>query len=326
MKKVRNISGPEDLVELLTVSLEHEWAVSFEYLFHAYSLPKGKYLYPDPVLGLTTDVRYQTIQIGIDEMYHSLQIGLLLRQLDAPPSFRTDEVRRYPRILDNLKRDRHTEDEVTDLYQSARFLQDRYPEVLNMLLNIAGDEVRHGRQFQVMIDTLTARGAGEDMIARPDPGAENTDVVRLLHEITRRENALLHRCLFFVFLFSPHQDLGQRLFKNSIDHMRHWDKNSGLLLKLGSLIRIENAELQSDGSELSLKPMPDVQPEADRATALESLAAAEDELIDLYDQAAARAPSPEIRDQLAFHLSQNREHRFTLKWLLDNARRVKGLK
>jgi len=48
----------------------------------------------------------------------------------------------------------------------------------------------------------------------------------LLHEITRMENELMHRYLRYMLLFSEHQDLAQRLFKNSINHMRHWDKNS----------------------------------------------------------------------------------------------------
>ncbi|MCJ7611538.1 MAG: hypothetical protein MUP19_04680 [Candidatus Aminicenantes bacterium] len=326
MKKIRNISNDKDVIQLLTISLEHEWAVSFEYLFHAYSMPKGKYLYQDPVLMAQTDVRAQTIQIAIDEMYHSQQFALVLHGLGVSPSFKTDEVIRFPRTVDNLRRDKSTEDAVTDLYQSARFPEGHHPQIQNMLLNIAGDEVRHGRQFQAMIETMIGRGEAEDRLIQPDPAAEAKDEVRLLHDLSRLENDIVHRYLFFVFLFSDHQDLGLRLFKNSIDHMRHWDKNSGLLIKLGSLIRIENAERRPDGSERSINPMPDIYPDADRRTALDTLAAAEDTLIGLYEAAVASAPTAEVRDQLNFHLSQNREHRLTQEWLLANALRIKGLK
>jgi len=326
MKKIRDINTIQNLIELLTISLEHEWAVSFEYLFHAYSMPKAKYFYRDPVLQAETDVRGQTIQIAIDEMYHSQQFGLVLHDLGISPSFKTDEVIRFPRILDNLRRDKDTEDTVTDLYQSARFAEGDHPEIHNMLLNIAADEVRHGKQFQAMIETMTGRGEAEDRIIQPDPAAETQEPVRLLHELTRRENDIAHRYLFFVFLFSDTQDLGARLFKNSIDHMRHWDKNSGLLIKLGSLIRIENAERRPDGSERSVRPMADLFPAADRRAAVEALAAAEQELIGLYEQAVAAAPTAEVRDQLSFHLSQNREHLLTQKGLMANALKIKGLK
>jgi len=320
------LSTDQDLIQLLTIALEHEWAVSFEYLFHAYSMPKGMYFYPDPVLLAPTDVRGQTIQIAIDEMYHSQQFALVLHGLGVSPSFKTDELIRFPRIVDNLKRDKNTEDKVADLYQSARFPEGFRPEVNNMLLNIAGDEVRHGHQFQAMIDTMTGRGEGEAGIIRPDPAAEDKEEVRLLHDLIQKENDLVHRYLYFVFLFGDHQDLGARLFKNSIDHMRHWDKNSGLLIRLGSLIRIENAEKRPDGSERSVKPMPDAFPREDRRTALDTLLAAEERLIALYEKAVSLAPSAEVRDQLTFHLSQNREHRLTQDRLRANALRIKGLK
>ena len=45
------------------------------------------------------------------------------------PSFRTDEVVRFPRIIDNLKRDKMTEDQVTDLYQSAKSGDGIYPKI-----------------------------------------------------------------------------------------------------------------------------------------------------------------------------------------------------
>ena len=58
--------------------------------------------------------------------------------------------------------------------------------------------------------------------------------IRLLHEIMRIENELMHRYLKYTLLFSDHQDLSQRLFKNAIDQMRHWDKNSGTLVNTDS--------------------------------------------------------------------------------------------
>ena len=68
MAKPGRIQNKEDAIRLLNLALEHEWAVSFEYIIHAYSMPKGKLFYPDPVLKTATDIRAQTIQIGIDEM------------------------------------------------------------------------------------------------------------------------------------------------------------------------------------------------------------------------------------------------------------------
>lgn len=326
MKKVTRVADHEKLVKLLTVALEHEWAVSFEYIFHAYSMPKGEHFYQDPVLGQKTDTRAQTIQIGIDEMYHALQLGLVLKKLGVSPSFKTDEVIRYPRIADNLKRNKGTEDLITDLYQAAEFPEGLYPEVENMLGNIAADEVRHGRQFQAMFETMTGEGAGEACCFKPDPQAEQKEEVRLLHDLTRMENEVVHRYLYYVFLFSEHQDLSQRLFKNSIDHMRHWDKNAGMLVKLGSVLRLENAELRPDGSERSVKPMPDLYPGTDRRSALETLIPAEDRLIALYEKAAGLVPPGDIRGQMSFHLAQNREHRFTQGMLLANALRIKDLK
>jgi bacterioferritin (cytochrome b1) len=109
MEKNNNIQTKEDALQLLNVALEHEWAVSFEYIIHAYSMPKGKFLYQDPVMQKQTDARAQTIQIGIDEMYHSLQLGIVIKQMGGEPSFKTDSVIRYPKIMDNLKRDKETE-------------------------------------------------------------------------------------------------------------------------------------------------------------------------------------------------------------------------
>ena len=233
MERFLKIETHGDLIRYLTIALEHEWAVSIEYLFHAYAMPKGKFFYEDPIMKLRNDVRGQWIQIGIDEMYHALQLGLLVRQMGGTPSFKTDEVIRFPKVVDNLERDRKTEDLVTDLYQSAEFKSAAYPKVQNMVLNISYDEVRHSKQFGAMIAAMHAQGAAGTEIFRPKPENDGREDVRLIHEIARLENELMHRYLKFVFLFSDHQDLGQRLFKNSIDHMRHWDKMSGILVKLG---------------------------------------------------------------------------------------------
>jgi len=85
MERSLKIETHGDLIRYLTIALEHEWAVSIEYLFHAYAMPKGRFFYEDPVLKLRTDVRGQWIQIGIDEMYHTLQLGLLIRQIGVTP-------------------------------------------------------------------------------------------------------------------------------------------------------------------------------------------------------------------------------------------------
>lgn len=325
MEKIRRIETQKDAVHFLQVALEHEWAVSFEYTIHAYSMPKGKYFYEDPVMKLRTDARAQLIQISIDEMYHSLQLGIILRQMGADPSFKTDEVIRYPKIIDNLKRDKLTEDLVTDLYQSAEWKEGGFPKLQNMALNIAADEVRHSRQFQVMIQTMEKEGAANAPCFRESAESAASPGVHLLHEITRMENELMHRYLRFVLLFSEHQDLSQRLFKNSINHMRHWDKNSGILIKLGSVIRIENAEREPDGKEISRKPMPSVYKGEDRLSALESLIPAEEELVGKYERLLPLVPEGEIRNQLSLQLGLKREHLFTQTWLLKNAGRIKGL-
>ena len=47
MENNKVIQTKEDALQLLNVALEHEWAVSFEYTIHAYSMQKGKFLYQD---------------------------------------------------------------------------------------------------------------------------------------------------------------------------------------------------------------------------------------------------------------------------------------
>lgn len=320
------VKSKEDALKLLNRALEHEWAVSFEYLIHAYSMPKGKYFYEDPIMKLKTDVRAQTIQIGIDEMYHSLQLAVVISQMDGKPSFKTDEVIRYPKIIDNLKRDQMTEDMVTNLYQSTRFETEEYPKIQNMILNISYDEVRHSKQFVAMIEAIKQQKAEEALCFQSNPENAQKEEVRLLLEITQMENEIMHRYLKYVFLFSEHQDLSQRLFKNSINHMRHWDKNSGLLIKMGDVIRIENAQRDTQGTEKSTNPMPSIYPGENRLSALETLPAAEEALVAKYERLISLVPDGEIKDELKLHLALKREHLFTQEWLLKNAQKIQGLK
>ena len=43
MDKIKRIETQEDAIKLLNIALEHEWAVSFEYTVHAYSMPKANF-------------------------------------------------------------------------------------------------------------------------------------------------------------------------------------------------------------------------------------------------------------------------------------------
>ncbi|HYA49259.1 MAG TPA: hypothetical protein VEG35_06125, partial [Burkholderiales bacterium] len=310
MERVKAVKTRDDAVELLSATLSHEWAVSFEYVIHAYSIPKGRYFYEDPVLKQRTDVRGQTIQIGIDEMYHALQLGIILTQMGVAPSFRTDEVVRHPRIVENLKRDKMTEEMVTDLYQSARVEPGAFPKIENMIWNISYDEVRHIAQFAAMIEALERTGNTEAPSLRPSPERDSREDLRLLHDICRAENELMHRDLKYVMMFSEHQDLSARLFKNSVNHMRHWDKTSGLLIKLGDVVAIENAETDARGVERSAKPMVVEYPGTDRISALETLLPAEQGLVAKYEQALAVVPPGEVHDQLRLQLALTREHVF----------------
>lgn len=319
------IHSKEDAVDLMNAALKHEWAVSFEYLYHAYSMPKGKLFYVDPVLKNTTDVRKQTIQIGIDEMYHALQLGIIIRQMGGTPTFQTDVVSRFPRVIDNLELDKGTEDKVTALYQNAVFNEGQFPKIQNMVLNISYDEVRHSGQFSAMMNAMRKEGLEETLLYTSDPKAAAREDVQLLHSIMRAENELMHRYLKYVVFFSEHQDLMQRLFKNAVDHMRHWDKNAGILIKWGDVIRIENAEKDDRGVERSGHPMPNTYPGEERKDSLETLIPAEENLITNYEQLLTMVPEGEIREQLSLHLGLDREHRFTQGWLLENAKNIKGL-
>lgn len=325
MEEIMTIETKEDVIKLLNLALEHEWAVSFEYVIHAYSMPKGKYIYSDPIMKIQQDARAQTIQIGIDEMYHALQLGIIITKLGRRPSFKTDEVVRYPKIIDNLIHDKKTEDMVTALYQQARFQKGVFPEIEYMIWNISFDEVRHSRQFEAMIKAIQQAGQEEALCFSSSPENKNREEIILLHQITRLENALMHHYLKHVILFSDHQDLSQRLFKNSIDHMRHWDKNSGLLVKLNDVIQIEQAHRDGDGVERSRQPMPSEYPGENRLTALESLLEKEHEIIQAYEKIIPLFPKGEIKEQLHLHLALNREHIFTLEALIQNRQRIKEL-
>ena len=323
MKNSYVIDDRESLIKYLNMALEHEWAVSFEYVVHAYSMPKAKYFYNDPVMDDRFDVRAQTIQIGIDEMYHALQIGLLLKQIGAEPSFRTAAIKRYPLIIDNLRRDKTTEDEVTEHYQQVRFNNINEPKLQNMLFNMASDEIRHSRQFEAMIKMMEKEGLAGELIFQPSPEAGSREDLKILHELTRLENSMMHEYLYYVLLFSDHQDLGQRLFKNSINHMRHWDKLSGLLVKLGDVIRLENVQPAENGGEQSLMPMPYVYPGKTRVEALDSTLRGEKQLIEKYKLAIDLVPGEEIKAQLKAQLALTREHLYTQESLLANTKKTK---
>lgn len=325
MEILKKITTDEDVVRLLSLALQHEWAVSFEYIIHAYSMPKNKFIYTDPILNMPVDARAQTIQIGIDEMYHALQLGIILKKMDVLPSFKTDEVIRYRLLLDNLKRDKSTEDQVTQLYQEAELRPYAFPKIENMLWNISYDEVRHSLQFAAMIKTIAESGQEDAECFKPHPERQKREDLLLLHELCRLENDLMHRHLFYVILFSEHQDLSQRLFKNSINHMRNWDKLAGLLVKMGDVIAVENAVMDQNGTEKSLLPMPQEYPVLTRLEALEQLLAHEQTLAQKYKKSLAICQDKEIQNQLQLHLGLVREHLFTQEKLLENAKRIKGL-
>ncbi len=325
MDRIKSVRNRDDVIHLLAAALQHEWAVSFEYVVHAYSMPKGKFFYNDPVLKQQTDARAQTIQIGIDEMYHALQLGVILTQMGVEPSFATDEVVRFPRVIDNLKRDKMTEEMVTDLYQSAEVEPGAFPKIENMVWNISCDEVRHIGQFAAMIEALEASGQSGAECYRAHPDRDRRDDLRLLHEICRMENAATHRYLRYVMMFSEHQDLSQRLFKNSVNHMRHWDKLSGILVKLGDVIAVENAAADAAGVERSRGPMPTEYAGTGRLSALETLPQAERDLVGRYEAALGLGFAEEIQAQLKLHLALTREHVFTQDKLLANAKRIKGI-
>jgi bacterioferritin (cytochrome b1) len=324
--KISQVTNPDEARHLLEVALRHEWAVSFEYVIHAYSMPRGKFCYEDPVMRTRTDARSQSIQIGIDEMYHAYQLGLIITKMGGRPSFTTDEVVRHPRIIDNLRRDKKTEEEVTDLYLSVDWEAGRHPELQNMVLNIAADEQRHIRQFAAAIEALEREGATEALCFREGTESACREDVQRLHGITRLENELMHRYLGCAMLFSDHQDLTFRLFKNSLNHMRHWDKNAGLLVELGSVIKIENASTDETGREASVHPMPVLYPCQTRLEALEALVPEEEKLIAAYEALIARLPDGGPKDRLAAQLAVKREHLYTQGALLANARRVQDLR
>jgi bacterioferritin (cytochrome b1) len=324
MNTVKPVRSREDVIRLLTAALHHEWAVSFEYLIHAYSMPKGQFLYEDPVLKQTQDARAQTIQIGIDEMYHALQLGLTLTRLGVEAGFGTDEIVRYPRVIDNLREDKRTEEMVTDLYQSAGLAPGAYPEIENMVWNISYDEVRHIDQFAAMIGALGSAGA-EATVFAAHPDRDRREDLQRLHALCRLENEAMHRYLRYVILFESHQDLSQRLFKNSINHMRHWDKLAGVLVKLGDVIAIEHAVTDPAGVERSRRPMPVDYPGQGRLSALETLPGLERDLAAAYEAVLALDLPAEVLAQLRLHLALTREHVFTQDRLLANARRIQGL-
>jgi len=325
MDKITTVKTHDDARRLLAAALRHEWAVSFEYVIHAYSMPKGRFLYDDPFLKQRTDARAQTIQIGIDEMYHALQLGVILTQMGVEPSFATDGIVRFPRIVDNLKEDKRTEDEVTALYQSAEVEPGAFPEIENMIWNISYDEVRHSAQFAAMIAAIEASPEPGAEIFRPHADRDRREDLTLLHALCRLENEAVHRYLRYVMMFSGHQDLSQRLFKNSINHMRHWDKLAGILVRLGDVIAVENAAVDASGVERSAKPMPTEYPGTTRLSALETLPGLERKIAGRYEAVLGLGLPDDLRAQISLHLALTREHVFTQDKLLENARRIRGL-
>jgi hypothetical protein len=133
------------------------------------------------------------------------------------------------------------------------------------------------------------------------------------------------RYLRYVMMFSEHQDLSQRLFKNSVGHMRHWDKLAGILVKMGDVIAIENAVTDAAGVERSSAPMPLDYPGSSRFSALETLPPSEKALVSKYETALGMGLAEEVQAQLRLHLALTREHVFTQDKLLANAKRIKGI-
>jgi hypothetical protein len=71
--------------------------------------------------------------------------------------------------------------------------------------------------------------------------------------------------------------------------------------------------------------MPSLYQGEDRLSALETLIPTEKDLILLYEKLIPKISNGEIAEQLNRHLALKREHLFTQKWLLDNARKINGL-
>ncbi|MGZ5439339.1 MAG: hypothetical protein ACXWFJ_05775, partial [Candidatus Aminicenantales bacterium] len=109
-----------------------------------------------------------------------------------------------------------------------------------------------------------------------------------------------------------------------VNHMRHWDKLSGLLVRLGDVVAIENAEIDAAGVERSRSPMPVVYPGTGRLSALETLPGLEREIVAKYEEVLGLDLPGEVLAQLRLHLALTREHVFTQDKLLANARRIQG--
>ncbi len=60
MESLKQIKTEEDALKLLNIALEHEWAVSFEYTVHAYSMPKATFFYEDPIMQTKTDAHIES--------------------------------------------------------------------------------------------------------------------------------------------------------------------------------------------------------------------------------------------------------------------------
>jgi hypothetical protein len=87
-----------------------------------------------------------------------------------------------------------------------------------------------------------------------------------------------------------------------------------------------HGEKDADGVEKSTSPMPTSYQGDDRLSSLETLIPTENQLIVLYEKLIPIISNEDIKKQLNTHLSLKREHIFTQKWLLENARKIKDLK
>src|SRR4030042_1705370 len=97
MDKINSVRNRDDVLRLLSAALRHEWAVSFEYVIHAYSMPKGKYFYDDPVLrqgtalsrspgierGAFPKVENMVWNISYDEARHIDQFAAMIAAIES---------------------------------------------------------------------------------------------------------------------------------------------------------------------------------------------------------------------------------------------------
>ena len=105
--------------------------------------------------------------------------------------------------------------------------------------------------------------------------------------------------------------------------MRHWDKNAGLLVKLGSVLQIENA---GDGPRRGGgQPEPHAAVHSGENRTRPSNRCSRGEEAHRASTRALIAWLPgRGQGQLNSQLALKREHLFTQEWLLKNARRIRA--